>query len=174
MDFDAIFANFYSKPVPGFPGYLVTENGYVLSTRSRKRVLKPAVDKSGYNRVRIENGSIKKSFYIHRLVAAAFVPNDLGKPFVNHIDHDKSNNAVENLEWCTHAENIQHDWKNGKRSGLRGENNGSQKWGVRRVRAIRKMWADGRHSQSAISRHFNMPISTVHAIISGRIWSETL
>jgi hypothetical protein len=53
-------------------------------------------------------------FYIHRLVALAFIPNPKGLPFVNHLNSNKADNRIENLEWCTNAHNIQHASKNGK------------------------------------------------------------
>lgn len=58
------------------------------------------------------NGKIvTKKLYMHRLVAQAFIPNPLDKKIVNHIDRNRSNNDVTNLEWCTQSENVQHSLK---------------------------------------------------------------
>lgn len=59
-----------------------------------------------------KDGKIKKH-YIHRLVAAAFIVNENNKPEVNHLDGNKHNNSVNNLEWCTSEENKKHAWANG-------------------------------------------------------------
>ena len=85
------------KDAPGFPGYQVSNAGRV---RSFYRVLAPDSVK-GYYRVRLyRNGRVSR-IYIHRLIAMAFVPNPEGLPQINHKNEIKTNNRVENLEWCT-------------------------------------------------------------------------
>lgn len=64
----------------------------------------------GYEHVFLRNNSIVSQQKIHRLVAMAFIPNPENKPFINHIDGNKVNNSIENLEWCTHSENMQHSF----------------------------------------------------------------
>ena len=75
--------------------------------------LKKHKKKSGYLTVQLKH----KDFQIHRLVAKAFIPNPDGKPQVNHKDGDKQNNRVDNLEWCTCEENINHAYKSGLKNG---------------------------------------------------------
>lgn len=67
------------------------------------------IQNTGYRTVTI-NG---KKYSIHRLVAEAFISNPENKPFVNHIDGNKLNNSIENLEWCTNKENVQHAFRTG-------------------------------------------------------------
>lgn len=73
-----------------------------------EKLLAPVVGKTGYLAVFLTKNGKFYNHYIHRLVAAAFVPNPDNKRTVNHIDGDKSNNAADNLEWATHKENIKH------------------------------------------------------------------
>lgn len=68
---------------------------------------------NGYRRVHLcKDGKLEK-FLVHRLVAEAFIPNPENKPYINHIDGNRHNNHVENLEWCTNRENIVHAVKMG-------------------------------------------------------------
>ena len=65
----------------------------------------------GYHRVNLSFGKVAKKFRVHRLVAEAFIENQLNKPFVNHKDGNKLNNCIENLEWCTSSENEYHSYR---------------------------------------------------------------
>lgn len=69
-------------------------------------VLKQKVMSNGYMVVRLTRNKNVENALVHRLVAAAFIQNDDGKPFINHIDCDRSNNRVSNLEWVTASDNI--------------------------------------------------------------------
>ena len=95
------------KPVPieGYEKYTVDTCGRVYNTKTKK-FLKTAND-HGYRRVQLTtDDGVEKRFRVHRLVAMAFIPNPKGYPIINHKDENKSNNNVENLEWCTYKYNL--------------------------------------------------------------------
>lgn len=83
--------------------YKISNDGQIWSNIS-KVFLTPIRSKSGYLRVHLSNGKEINTHSIHRLVALTFIPNPLNKPTVNHINEDKSDNRVANLEWMTNAE----------------------------------------------------------------------
>jgi len=81
----------------------------------KERILKPKPNNRGYLRVNLCNGTGKREqFFVHRLVCEAFHKNPKGKPCVNHIDENKTNNAANNLEWCTYRENNNHGTHNAR------------------------------------------------------------
>lgn len=96
------------RPVPGFEHlYHVSNIGRVKSiTRYKKE--KSQKNVFGYKRVNLRLPGKSNNMGVHRLVALAFIPNPESKPYINHIDGDKANNHVSNLEWCTPAENMKH------------------------------------------------------------------
>ena len=111
-----------NKPIPGFPLYIINEKGEVwrkeeeylnngtLCKRSAKK-LTHTKNSEGYYQVRMRDANNKRKHkYVHVLLAEAFIPKptDKGKVEVNHIDGDKGNNTLENLEWVTHGENVSH------------------------------------------------------------------
>lgn len=99
--------------IEGFPNYSVSEDG-TITNEKRGRELKALKMTKGYRGVRLYLSSTKAvTKKIHRLVALAFIDNPEGKEQVNHIDGDKSNNCVSNLEWCTNQENHDHKCRNG-------------------------------------------------------------
>lgn len=95
--------------------YEVSTLGNVRNKRTH-HILKHSLNKQGYHRVNLYNDFGMKSKFVHRLVAQAFIPNPEHKPEINHIDEDKANNTVNNLEWSTRKENINHGTRNDRSS----------------------------------------------------------
>lgn len=102
------------KRIPYAPDYLVSKTGEVFSEKScSKRKLTVYKNKYGYFYVVISIDGKSKQKLVHRLVGEVFLPNPLNKPQINHIDGDKSNNTLENLEWVTAKENKEHAIRTG-------------------------------------------------------------
>jgi hypothetical protein len=105
------------KQINTFPGYLVSDTGEVKSTKywgqfkrqNSEGLLSQRTYKSGYKFVNLYKEGHMYSVKVHRLVAQAFIPNPRNLPQVNHIDEDKGNNMVTNLEWVTARENLVHN-----------------------------------------------------------------
>lgn len=90
-----------------YRNYFVYDDGRIWSCR-RKTWLKPQVDRGGYLYVVLYDNGLRERWFVHRLVATVFLSNDLGLPQVNHINGDKTDNHVSNLEWCTAFRNNKH------------------------------------------------------------------
>lgn len=109
------------KPVVGYEGYYevdqfgrvyaldrvitVNDNGRTYDKPLKGKQMKQSMHSKGYKTVSLTKYGKTKTIYVHRIVAEAFIPNPNDLPFINHIDEDKTNNFVENLEWCTEQYN---------------------------------------------------------------------
>lgn len=87
-------------------GYTVCSNGLVLSKKGKELV--GAICRLGYHRLCLTVKGKQFNAYAHRIIASKFIPNPDNLPEVNHIDSNKLNNDVSNLEWCTRSHNMKH------------------------------------------------------------------
>lgn len=116
------------KPVKGYENYYEVSNlgrikslartvswknraGNISSRQDGEKIIAPDVLQTGYVRVKFRVGGIVKAYSVHRIVAEHFIDNPSGKPCVNHKDGNRTNNKVNNLEWCTYSENNLHEWR---------------------------------------------------------------
>lgn len=91
--------------------YIIREDGKIFSTHNRGRAkyhqeIKQRINSDGYMCITVGKTGNRTVASVHRLVAKAFIPNPLNLPEVNHKDYNRTNNSVDNLEWCSHKENI--------------------------------------------------------------------
>ena len=93
--------------IEGFENYEVSNLGKVRNIKSG-RTLKPKLNRGGYLMYGLYENNKQKFLLLHRIIATAFIDNPEEKPQVNHIDENKTNNDLSNLEWCTARENAIH------------------------------------------------------------------
>jgi hypothetical protein len=172
-------------PVPGFEGL------YEISIDGRIRSLDRRVRSRGGTRiipgkqltVQISNGypaiiarrnckSVRLA--VHRALAQLFIPNPGAKPCINHIDGDKANFALSNLEWCTHRENMRHAFDTGlvsRPASGPGEKSPAARLSWGDVREIRRAVSNGTPRQ-ALAAKYGVCKSNINQIVRGDTWKE--
>lgn len=161
----------------------ITKEGKVRNIITGKE-LKPYIARqsnSGYYRLTLSYKGVRKTPLLHRLIALAFIPNPNNKEQVNHIDGNKSNNDLSNLEWVTNMENIRHAMKIGRhKPWIKTQNRltAGHKAGVSRrklstedIRTIRGMHRNGGYTQQQLANQFKIARSSISEILSGNYYS---
>ena len=100
------------KQIYGYENYYVSKSGKVFSGNKELR----QYSNKGYSLVYLYKDTKRKKYFVHRLVATAFIPNSENYPFINHKDENPKNNNVMNLEWCTAKYNTNYSSRNEKRT----------------------------------------------------------
>ena len=148
--------------------YEASSDGHIRNSKT-KRILHEFVGRDGYMRTQFDG----KTRLVHRVIASVFIDNPDNLPEVNHIDCNKQNNSVDNLEWCTRNHNQKHAYSNGLRSA-RGMHNSRCKLTAEDVEYIKKHYIKGDKVYGAISmsKQFNVAQQTICAVISGQNWKD--
>ena len=152
--------------------YTIDTYGNIYDIKEKK-YRKPKPNRKGYLKVSFYVNGKDKRFFVHRLVLMTFNPVDgMENLQVNHIDGNKQNNYVGNLEWCTNAENQRHAFQHGLIS-RKGTKNSQAKLTEKQVLEIAEMIMDGKTNKE-ISELFNICSETVSTIRTKRHWKDVL
>lgn len=172
------------KNIKGFDGiYQISNQGRVKSVerveimktgvkRKRKETIRKATEtEKGYLIVNLGGRNSGGNYRVHRLVAEAFISNKKELPEVNHIDLNKKNNSVENLEWVSRVENVRHAIGHGKKGGGKGQKNFNVKLNEKKVIKIREMLKNKNIQIKEIALKMGVSPSSIQAIKRGKSWA---
>ncbi len=160
------------KDVVEYEGhYQVSNLGNVKSIKfNRNNLMKFGLDKNGYYRIGLRLNNTRKFYFVHRLVAQAFIPNYDNLPQTNHINGIKTDNSIENLEWCTVSHNIKHAFNTGLNISSKGEKHGQSKLTDEQIIEIRNL--KDKMLGNEIAKKFNISESRISEIINHKAWKH--
>lgn len=153
--------------------YMISNYGRMKSLkRGREIILKPSLTHDGYVKQAISINGKSITFRIHRLVAEYFLPQDNTKNTINHIDGDKTNNNVNNLEWANLSEQMQHAYSLGLKKPVRGTMQGSSVLTESQVREIRKLYTphSKQYGMRALAKKYNVSESVINKVAHYRAY----
>lgn len=162
------------KDIAGFEGlYQVSNLGNVkrffTKTVYKEKLIGKSIDKDGYLKRVLSKGGKGYNFTEHRLVALAFIENPLNKKTINHKNGIKTDNRVENLEWCTNQENIRHAVETGLKDH-KGIKHHKCKLTEEQVLEIRKIGFS--QTRTALSKKYGVCRNNILGIIRGNNWKH--
>lgn len=169
------------KDIADYEGYYrISSFGRVQSLKNSRgntldepKVMKLIISHKGYLEVSLSKKHVRKKHKVHRLVAQAFIPNPDNKEQINHINCNKLDNCVQNLEWVTAKENVRHAQINGLiPTAYRGESNRQAKLTDDQVEQIRTEYItrDRKYRGSALAKKYNVSSTTIYDIIYNRTY----
>lgn len=153
------------------PYYEINTNGCIRNKYTNK-ILKQTFDKERYLRVNLASTKKKsKRFLVHRLVALTFIPNPNNLATVNHINYDKANNSIENLEWMSAIDNIKDAKKHGRFLHRKGEDAPNSKYKSKQIKMVCEYLQNGL-SNKEISELTGIQKNIIVFIKNGSIWTH--
>lgn len=159
--------------IPGYNGNFYASNlGRIKSCIKKERILKPRVDQDGYLRIRLTVGRRhRKHIFVHRLVMLTFVGECPPNYQVNHKNGIKSDNRLENLEYCTDSQNKRHAFDTGLRFNKVGAESHASKLTDGKVQEIKRLLAEGVEG-ATIAAMFGMSRAQISRIKTGKMWGH--
>lgn len=138
------------------------------------RIISQGINKqTGYLSVSVWKNDKTKRFTTHRLVATAFIPNPENKPQVNHINSNRTDNRIQNLEWCNNSENVKHSYDFGDRESVKGESHFKCKLTNEKVLAIRRLYRlNPKLNRQKLGAKLGVTGMTITGIIYHQTWKH--
>lgn len=146
----------------------------IRGMRVTKEKITTGSNAHGYRRIILKKDRIRKQIDIHVLVARAFIKNPNPDKFkmINHLNSDRADNRVENLEWCDAKRNAKHAYEAGRLKITRGSDRSTAILNEDKVVAIRLLYNTGKFSYWKLASLFNIGQTTIQGIINGTKWAH--
>lgn len=157
------------RDIEGYDGYYQISNLGRVKNKVRGKILSNHIVNTNYYMVDLYLNKVRKKYYIHRLVASAFIPTIEGKLWVNHKNFIRLDNRLENLEWCNPSENVQHSYDNG--ANPKGSLRRSTKLTEQQVIEIKHKLKD-RIKQYVIANEYGVSYVTISDIKREIYWKQ--
>lgn len=163
------------KQIPALGGRYEASTSGEIRHIEKKNIRKARKNKCGYlqmNFSRCDGTGKSKTILVHKLIAMTFLENPNNLENINHIDGNKQNNAIENLEYCTRSENLKHAFAMGLHKARKGEESPRAKLTNEQAQEVRKLYREKRISQQKIAGFFNVSQRTVSKIVNGKRYAS--